>query len=243
MIAIRELSGVYRTAYSDAAAILRGMWPVLLMLSAYFVTVVMGYFSVPLLVTTPIGKIILRMLLFCGFAYAAAPLYVALHRYVAYGETRWVPSRAEYGNAANIYTAYAALSILLWFTPIIAGETLSALGLDAAGILCVLFGLLAVWLVMVRLTTLLPMAALSPERAGWSPALSQSRHRFWFVFMASNGPSAPFAAVLMILYQAAHNETMTYLPWWIFSCLAMLGMQIIPLAVGTRLYQRFATTS
>jgi hypothetical protein len=240
LTALKTLADIYRTAYADLVAIAREMWPVLLVLSALFVATTMGYFMAPLLVSTWLGKVILRMLLLIGCAYVAAPHYVALHRFVAFGEIRWIPDRRDY-NDSLVYLSWAGISLMLWFAPLICNEVLVGLGLDGIGAFAAIVGLIAIWVLMVRLTTLLPLAALEPRRATWQRALEMSRWRFWFFFIASNGAAIPAMVALFALARAAATKSIAALPFMALAIAALLILQLIPLAVGTRLYQRYAS--
>ena len=242
MTALRNIGSIARTAYLDLAALVRQMWPVLLAIAALYVAAVMAYFSVSLLVGTGLGRVVMRMLVFIGCAAVTAPCFVALHRFVAFREVRWLPPADAYRHA-RVYIGWIGLSVAMWFAPLIAAIALDGAGLTALGGLLGLGGLLAVWSLMVRLTTLWPMAALEPGRASLSRALEQSRGHFWMIFAATNGPASPAFFALILIGRAAAQHAIGALPFWLLAMSAMLSLQIVLLAVGTRLYQRFSAAS
>jgi len=235
-----DIGSLYGSAYADLGRIATGMWPALGMLSVIYIAAAIGWFAAPLVFETELGVIVARMLLFVAIACVAAPFYVALHRFVAFGETRWLPWHGDAGAPTAIYVGWAGLTVALWFAPLIEAEIYNGLGMTASGAVCAGLGLLTVWVLRVRLTTLLPMAALNPGRVSLAHALTQTRHRFWRTAFAVNGPALPAWAALMIVYQAAQLQMIDALPWTALACGTLLAVQLLPLAVGTRLYRSYS---
>jgi hypothetical protein len=235
-----DIATLYGSAYADLGRLASGMWPTLAILSVLYLVAAAGWFAAPLLVATPLGLIVLRMLLFIGIAWLAAPFYVALHRFVAFGEVRWFPWHRDAGAPTAIYSGWAGVTVALWFAPLVAAEIYATFGMSISGVVCAGLGLVTVWVLRVRLTTLLPMAALAPDRASLARALTHTRHRFWATTFAVHGPTLPAWAALMIVCQAAQLRTIDALPWMALACSALLAVQLVPLIVGTRLYQRYS---
>ncbi len=237
MVALADIESVARRAYADLIGMARDMWPVLLTLCALYVLAVMGYFALPLLVDTKLGETVLRLLDFIGVTAIAAPYYIALHRYVAFGEARWLPRAGAYMEALP-YIAYASFLETMWFAPMIAAEILDAFGADVLSDVALGLGFFASWAIAASLSTLLPMAALNPRRASAARAFAQVRGRFWYVFAATNGPASPAVFALVILANGAGLRTIGAVPFAILGLAAMLMLQLTPLAVATRLWQR-----
>ena len=143
MTALRDIGGIARIAFLDLAAVVREMWPVLLAIAALYIGTVMVYFSLPYLVGTGLGRAVIRMLVLIGGVAITAPGFVALHRFVAFGEVRWLPSATAYADA-QIYIAWVGLSVALWFAPLLIAIGLDDLGLRGFGGLLLLLSLLAV---------------------------------------------------------------------------------------------------
>ena len=87
------------------------------------------------------------------------------------------------------------------------------------------------------MTTVLPAAALQPERASWAQAMDDSRGRFWLFLGSTTGAALPAIVMVVFLGQAAGSQTITALPFFALAVPALLALQIIPLAAGTRLYE------
>lgn len=226
-----------RAAYADLVRLAHAMWPVLLILSAMYFVCVMGWFIAPLLVNTWIGRSILRMLIFVGVAWVLTPYYIALHRFVATGEARWIPSRESYGEASNTYFGWAAVSVCLWFAPIVGGELVDAF-LPPSGRVVQVVGFVAVFCILPRLTTLLPTAAIDPGRAGWKQALGDSRGRGWSLFLSTTSASFPAIVALIMAGQAAAARTIEPVPFFVIVVPALLALQVLPLSIATRVYVR-----
>lgn len=226
------------TAFSDILAIVRRMWPVLLVLAIVYILAAMAWFFASAIVPTWIGRYVARMLLFVGLAWVAAPFYVALHRFVALGEVRWLPKLDVVSGEARVYAAYAAMSTGLYFTPFILREILVAMGLPGFGALAFFVAVVTVWVLLVRTTTLLPMAALAPETATWKAALAQSRGRAWSFFIRGLVPSLIPAIILVFVGQAAGGKTIEPVPFFVVAIAALLWLQLGLLSTSTRLYQR-----
>ena len=238
LVAEPRLPEIWTAAYTDVVRMVREMYPVLVILCALFLVTAMGWFTLPLLVNTGLGKMVMRFLLMVGCAYVAAPYYVALHRFVVMGEVRWIPRRDANGPASDVYLAWAAYSQLILIAPLLVLALLSDLGLGGIGTL--LFPLLQIvsWVVLVRLTTLLPMAALAPKRVTWHAAWAQTRGRFWNVLFATTTPAVPAYVALLVLMQAAGNRTIQAIPWMLMALAALLAVQLLPLSVATRFFWR-----
>ena len=233
-----RLPEIWTAAYTDLVRIVREMYPVLVILCALFLVTAMGWLSLPLLVNTGLGRMVMRYLLLVGCAYMAAPYYVALHRFVVIGEVRWIPRRDANGPASDIYLAWAAYSQLILIAPVLLFSLFDDLGLRGLGALLSLLLQLGSWVVLVRTATLLPMAALSPTRATLRRAFAHSRGRFWQVFFATTTPAVPAYVAMMVLAQAASNRTIAAIPWMLLALAALLVVQLLPLTVATRLYWR-----
>lgn len=231
----RDFLAQTRLAYADLARIARDMWPVLLILAAMYFVCTMGWFLAPALVGTWIGRFILRMLIFIGVGWITTPYYIALHRFVQTGEVRWIPSRQSYGDASHVYFGWSALVVMMWFTPMIGREVIDAFVPPFGGVF-LLVALVALFMILARLTTLLPAAALDPARAGWKQAMDDSRGRAWSFFLQTAGAASPVMIVLVVLGQAAGQRTIEALPFFILAVPSLLALQLIPLAAGTRLY-------
>ena len=242
MTVLRDIGDAWSAAYADLMRMAREMWPVLLMLCGLYLITAMAWFALPMLVNTLTGKMVMRYLVLVGSAFIAAPYFIALHRFVAFGETQWFPTHEAYGAATATYTAWAAVTQLLCFAPLLFFALLSRLGLspEMAG-LPVLAMLIIAWWLLVRLTTLLPMAALDPQRANWQQALDHSRGRFWFIFAATTTVASPAYLTLMILGRAAATRSIGELPFFALSLASLLALQLLPLSIGTRFYKRVRT--
>lgn len=227
-------------AYRDFVDMVRQMGPVLAVLSVLYILCAMSWFIAPMVVPTWIGRYVLRMLIFVCLAWAAAPFYVALHRFVAIGEVRWLPNLGDYSREAQVYAAYAGMTTALYFLPFVGREILVALGAGGLASLAFLVLLVGLWIVLVRSTTLLPMAALAPNSASWGRAFAQSRGRAWGIFLVSAGLAAPSFVILMMLSSAAGQRAIEPVPFFALAIPALLAMQLLPLSHSTRLFQRLS---
>jgi hypothetical protein len=124
----------------------------------------------------------------------------------------------------------------LYFLPFIAREWFTALGLTHIDGLVFLASVGLAWVALVRTTTLLPMAALDPERASWHRALAQSKGRNWSYFVATNVPTAPALVVLLLIAGAVARGNLPSLIFYPLAVLGLLVWQLLPLAIATRLY-------
>lgn len=237
MVALADIESIARRAYADLIGMARDMWPVLLTLCALYVLGLMACLGLPMLVDTGLGKLALRLLGLMGVSALAAPYYIALHRYVAFGDRQWLPPAGAYTEALP-YIAYASFLETMWFTPGLVAEVAGAAGAYGVALAAGTFGVFLSWASAAALSTLLPMAALDPRRATAARALAQVRGRFWYVFTATNGPASPAVFALVILGNGAAMHTIGVLPFFILGAAALLMLQLVPLAVATRLYQR-----
>jgi len=233
-----RLPEIWTAAYTDLTRIVRDMYPALAIICALYLVTAIGWFTLPLLVDTSLGRMVMRFLLLVGCAYVAAPYYVALHRFIAMGEVRWIPPRDAHFPAADVYTAWAAFTQLILLGPLLLVSVLDDFRLGTLGVLLFPELQLLSWWLLVRLATLLPMAALTPERASFRRALSHTDGRFLHVLMATTAPAVPAYVALMVLAQAAANRTIEAIPWMLMALAALLAMQMLPLSVATRLYWR-----
>lgn len=234
------IQSVTSRAWEDLVAMFRQMFPVLAALGCVYVIATMCWFIAPLMVPSWVGRYMLRMLMFAGLAWSAAPFYVALHRFVAFREVRWLPSLQLFNGPAQIYSAYAALSMMLFFMPFIGREIFSGFGLVPLGGLAFVVLVGIGWAVLVRVATLLPMAALDPEQASWQRALEQSKGRTLSYFVGLTMIATPPFVVLMILNSAASNRGISWPLYFPLAILALLLVQLLPLAAATHLYRERA---
>jgi len=223
-----------RAAYVDLVNIVREMWPVLLILTAIYFVCAMAWFFAPTLVGTWVGRMIMRMLIFIGIAWFAAPFYVSLHRFIATGEVRWIPPFGNYDVAGRVYFGWAGMTVALWFMPLILGDVAEAFG--RYGVLVELIGFVVILCVLPRMTTLLPAAALDPQSATWAQAMDDSRGRAWSFFASTTLGALPAIIALTLLGQAAGAKTIEPVPFFALAVPSLLVLQLIPLAIGTRLY-------
>jgi len=228
------LTSRIRAAYVDLVNIAREMWPVLLILTAIYFVCAMAWFFAPTLVGTWVGRMIMRMLIFIGIAWFAAPFYVSLHRFIATGEVRWIPPFGNYDGAGRVYFGWAGMTVALWFMPLILGDVAEAFG--RYGVLVELIGFVVILCVLPRMTTLLPAAALDPQSATWAQAMDDSRGRAWSFFASTTLGALPAIIALTLLGQAAGAKTIEPVPFFALAVPSLLVLQLIPLAIGTRLY-------
>ena len=233
---LREIGDSLTTAYTDLVGIFRQMWPVLLGLCALFLITAMAWFALPLLVNTGTGRMVMRYLVLVGCACAASPYYIALHRFVALGEVRWVPTHQSYGHASAVYSAWAAFSLLLAAGPLLIAQALARLQTGVLGASLSVVLIIGSWIVLVRLTTILPLAALDPREATWRRAFEQSRGRGRFIFAATTAAASPAYLALLLLGRAAADRRIEELPFFVLALASMLALQVLPLSIGTRLY-------
>lgn len=223
-----------RTAYADLFNIVREMWPVLLVLVAMYFVCAMAWFFAPTLVGTWVGRMVMRMLIFIGVAWLTAPFYVALHRFIATGEVRWIPPLGNYDGAGRAYFGWAGMTVALWFMPLILGDVADAF--SRFGVLIELICFIAIFCILPRMTTLLPAAALDPDRAGWAQAMDDSRGRAFSFFASTTVGALPAIIALALLGQAAAAKTIQPVPFFALAVPALLVLQLIPLVIGTRIY-------
>lgn len=227
-------------ARDDVLAMLRQMGPVLAVLGCIYIVAAMCWFIAPVIVPTWIGRYTLRMLMFAGLAWGAAPFYVALHRFVAYREVRWLPSLDVVNGPARLYGAYAAISMMFYFAPFIGREVFTALGLPVLSALAFLVLTAAGWTTLVRVTTILPMAALDPDNTSFWRAFMQSKGRAWQYFLGLTVIATPPFGLLMIINSAASNGAIAWPVYFPLAIAALLFFQLLPLAAATHLYRERA---
>lgn len=223
-------------ARNDLLAMFRQMTPSLGVLVLVYVLATMAWLAASAPIATWMGAYILRMLMFMGLAFAAAPFTRALYRFVAHGEVTWLPTLGRFDDNTRIFATYASLMTALYFVPPIGRELVVTLGWVAYAdatwfILC-----LAVWLIIIRSTTLLPMAALDPQRASWTHALAQSRGQTIRYFFATTVPAAPAFIAMLVLVMLVVRGAMHAFVFFPVVVVLLLAIQLLPLSAATRIY-------
>lgn len=223
-------------AREDVLAMFRQMPAALGALVLVYFLATMAWFAAPAIVPTWVGHYVLRMLMFMGLAYAAAPVMLSLYRFVALGDAPpWMPS-LTFDDTTHRFAAYASLLTALYFAPALGREVLMAFGWEELAVLTWFALCAAVWVAVIRSTTLLPMAALDPRSASWSRAVAQSKGRTLRIFMATTIPAAPASVALLILAVMVARGAVHPVVFYPAAILTLLAIQLLPLAVATRLY-------
>ena len=223
-------------ARDDLLAMFRQMTPSLGVLVLVYFLATMAWLAAPAAIATWMGAYVLRMLMFMGLAFAAAPVTRALYRFVAHGEVTSMPQLGPFDDNTRVFAAYASLMTALYFVPPIGRELVVLLGwvdyADATwSILCVV-----VWTIVIRSTTLLPMAALDPDRASWTHAFAQSRGQTIRYFFATTVPAAPAFIALLVLVMMVVRGAMHALVFFPAVVVLLLAIQLLPLSMSTRIY-------
>lgn len=241
----------FTLAYEDAIRVLRGMWPTVLMVVA--AVLILGFVGGQIgnFINTRLGQSVLDLLVAAGTAYLISPYLIVLYRAVA---TNDMASNAEALRGTPEAQRFAAWSVLTAFIIAVPDLLFSIFGPDVpadqltegnvnTGAMLVIFVLtIGIWIFSVRATTLMPLLALEPGRAGLPAAFAQSKGHFWFivgvllvtmlplllggVVVAGviGGAFGPLAPILMVPVGAA-----------------ITGLTLVTaIAVSTRLYQRYA---
>jgi hypothetical protein len=232
------IADLWIAAMLDLGRMCRRMWPVLLQIGALYVVAVMAWFTVPHLLHPWLGIYVGRYLVLVGCAFATSSYLVALHRFIATGEVRWLPARGAYDEAV-IYASWSAFVLLIEMGPIILSFVVEAITRnEGLADLTVILELPWAWVLVTQLTTLLPMAALDSRNATWEAARQQSRKRFWFIWAATNAATLPAYLVLAILLKfGAPFASSAVFSVLMIACL--LATQLLPLSVSTRLFRQY----
>ena len=232
------IADLWIAAIIDLGRMYRRMWPALLQIGVLYVVAVMVWFTVPHVLQSWLGIYVARYLVLVGCAFATSPFFVALHRFVAFGEVTWLPSRDAYTEAAP-YAAWSGVVLLVQMGPIILFFAMLGLtGHPSAAGLMVFLALPCAFSTLIRVTTLLPMAALDPRHATWRAAVQQTRNRFWFIWTATSASALPAWLALAILVRFGGPIASSSL-FSVLMIASMLATQLLPLSVSTRLFRQY----
>ena len=114
-------------AREDVLAIARQMSPALGVLVVVYFLATMSWLAASVVISTWLGAYTIRMLLFMGLAFAAAPFTRSLYRFVALGETTW-PTLGPFDDATRRFAGYASLMTAFYFVPPIGRELVVVFG-------------------------------------------------------------------------------------------------------------------
>jgi hypothetical protein len=233
--AIAEL---WIAAISDLGNMCRKMWPVLLQIGALYVAAVMAWFTIPHLLHPWLGIYVGRYLVLVACAFVTSPFFIALHRFVATGDIRWLPARGAYDEAL-VYASWSAFILLIEMAPLIVYFAVEAVTrLEGLAGLSVFLTLPVAWVLVTKLTTLLPMAALDSRHATWGAARRQTRKRFWFIWTATTTAALPAYLGLAILVKFGGPFASSAL-FSVLMIASFLATQLLPLSVSTRLFRQY----
>jgi hypothetical protein len=222
-------------AREDALAMLRQMRPALGVLVLGYILATMSWFAAAAIVPAWLGQYVLRMLAFMALAWAGAPFLLSLYRFVALGETRALPP-LTYDAPVRTFAAYASLMTALYFVPALGFEIVAPLaGAELATATWLAF-MLTVWVIVIRASTLLPMAALDPHTASWAAAMAHTRGQFLRTFLTVTVPAGPAFAGLLVLGLLVRNGVMVPLLFFPAAVVILLAIQLLPLSAATHLY-------
>ena len=222
-------------AREDVLAMARQMSPALGVLVVVYFLGTMAWLAASVVISTWLGAYTIRMLLFMGLAFAAAPFTRSLYRFVASGDARW-QTLGQFDDATRRFACYASLMTALYFVPPIGREIVVLSGGAAYADLSWFILCGVVWWLVIRATTLLPMAALDPQHASLSRAFAQSRGQTVGFFFATTVPAAPAFIALIVLTMLIARGAMHALLFYPLVVVVLLAIQLLPLAVSTRLY-------
>jgi hypothetical protein len=222
-------------ARGDVMEMFRQMSPALGVLALGYFLATMAWLAAPAIISTWLGQYVVRMMLFMGLVWAGAPFMLSLYRFVALREAHWPPS-LSYDKPTRIFASYAALLTALYFIPSIGFEVAAAFGGKDVAVVLFVALVLSVWVVVIRSTTLLPMAALDPQSASWPAAFAQSGDRVFSTFLATTVPVGPSFAALLILGGLIRGGLMNAALFFPVAILLLLSIQLLPLAAATHLY-------
>ena len=220
-------------AREDTLAMFRQMPVALGVLVVVYFLATMAWFAAPAIVPTWFGSYALRMLAFMGLAFGAAPVLKSLYRFVAVGEVRMLPA-LDFDPPTRIFAAYASLMTALYFLPPLGREIVNAMG--GYGDIAWFILVPVVWVIVIRASTLLPMAALDPQNVSWARALAQTKGKTLSTFLATTVPALPAFIVLLIVAALAARGAIHPIVFYPVAILTLLAVQLLPLSATTRLY-------
>lgn len=232
---------IFRTAYGDAARLIRTMWQkvLLLLVLALAAGIVGAVVSVP--VKTALGDGVVDLLTSIGASWLIAPYFVALYRFVRTGDGATPPRGSEavrlfFGWSAVLNAVVAAPGLLLVVLADLMPE--ATRGPRAALLLILMVGL---WAVITRLATLLPATAAG-RRMSLDKAFAETHGHFWFIVGATILPVLPviavafIAAVLLLLIFGTGSAALAFVPY----ALAGVYVMLLGISVTSQLAQKFA---
>jgi uncharacterized Tic20 family protein len=237
----------FTLAYADAFRIVRLMLPAVLTLMAASVVLqfvgdlVSGYIG------TPLGRGVLVVLVTAATVWAVAPYLLVLYRCVATGEVTPQPEALRYTTENQRFGAWlillgfvAGIPYVLYVVavPDVPPEQLTAENMNASAMLALLAISIAVWAFTIRVTTLMPMLALDPERASLPAVLAQTKGRFWFIVGVELITLVPVLLAGIVIADIVEAVApILKLP---LGAVIAAATQMVQIAVTTRLYLRFA---
>ncbi len=223
---------------ADVLAMLRQMRPALGVLVLGYVLATMAWFAAAAITPVWLGQYVLRMLAFVALAWAGAPFLRALYRFVALGEASALPP-LTHDASVRIFAAYASLMAALYFVPAFGFEIVAPFGGTELATAVWLALMLVVWVIVVRASTLLPMAALDPQTASWGAAMTHTRGHFMRTFLTVTVPAAPAFAALLVLGLLVRIGSMIPFLFFPAAVVILLAIQLLPLSAATHLYLRW----
>lgn len=237
----------FTLAYEDAFRVARLMLPAVLTVVAASIVLqfvgdlVSGYIG------TRLGRGVLTVLVNTAMVWAIAPYLLALYRCAATGEV--TPQPEALRNTTD-NQRFGAWLILLGFVagvpyvlyvvavPDLPPEQLTAETINAAAMLALLAISVAVWTFTIRVTTLMPMLALDPDRADLPLALAQTKGRFWFIVGIELITLVPVLVAGIVVADIVDVVApILRLP---VGAVIATATQLVQISVATRLYLRFA---
>lgn len=241
----------FTLAYEDAARVLRGMWPMVLMVVA--AVIILGFVGrlADNFITTRLGQSVLDLLVAAATAYLISPYLIVLYRAVATNdmtrnaETLRGTPEAQRFAAWSVLTAFIiALPDLLFSVlgPNLPPEQLTEENVNTGAMLAIFVLTIAIWIFSVRATTLMPLLALEPGRASLPAAFAQSKGHFWFIV------GVLLVTMLPLLFGGVVVAAVIGGMFGVLSPILMVpigaaitGVTLVTaIAVSTRLYQRYA---
>lgn len=237
----------FTLAYEDAFRVTRLMLPAVLTLMAASVVLQFVGDLVSDYIGTRLGRGVLAVLINAVMVLAISPYLMALYRCAATGE---VTPQPEALRNTTENQRFAAWLILLGFVagfpyvlyvvavPDVPPEQLTPENINAAAMLALLAISVAVWAFTIRVTTLMPMLALDPERASLPAVLSQTKGRFWFIVGVELITLVPVLLAGIVVADIVDVVApILKLP---VGAVIAAATQMVQIAVTTRLYLRFA---
>jgi hypothetical protein len=195
------------------------------------------------MIGTRFGRLVLNWLVATGMAWATAPAIVALYRCFLLGDERSDPNPFRRSQAIETYFAAATYLSLVAVVPLLIYALFETPG-DATGdaarlssLTASLGPLILTWIVITRLTTLLPGIAIG-RPALWQTSFAESRGRFWFIAIALPVAIAPVFVVDVAVNFALRDAPSLFRN--IVEAIPATAVAVVAMAATSQLYRRLA---